>query len=152
MNEKEQIEEKLTELYELIKHVMSELNLSSVPEVKIEGDEDEKYVSIDEWITIYPEFKTVEIGIGKAKKSILFYQLQHVVYDPGVRYYPDGSGEPPSTDVCNDDCEQSMCVIIEKAIFMYFRNEIDAIFMAHGEARMYEEEQQYLKEMDDEIR
>ena len=27
------------------------------------------------------------------------YQLYSVDYDPGVRYYPDGSGEPPSADV-----------------------------------------------------
>ena len=35
--------------------------------------------------------------IGADKDSWGWYVAQ-IVYDPGVRYYPDGSGEPPSWD------------------------------------------------------
>jgi hypothetical protein len=34
----------------------------------------------------------------KDTQRVVTYQAYATTYDPGVRYYPDGSGEPPGTD------------------------------------------------------
>jgi hypothetical protein len=86
------------------------------------------------------ENEVATIGGRRTRRE---FTLLKFVYDPGVRYYPDGSGEPPS-----EDCESvgasdpGIGHVLAKACAQHIENEVWDCLQARDEAEMAEEMQE----------
>jgi hypothetical protein len=70
-----------------------------------------------------------------------FWQLSKTVTVPGVRYYPDGSGEPDSSDVVDVSVHEHAHEAAKALILALVTERIDEAFYAEGEAKAFAEEQ-----------
>ena len=88
MNEREELNKVRPTVNEVLEKVF--------PGIKIEVEDDELVVQ-EEGVRFGPVIETVK-GIGNREREVVKWWVGREEYDPGVRYYPDGSGEPPSVD------------------------------------------------------
>ena len=110
-------------------------------------------VDDDPWSDPLIEFDATGIGVSifwderetiNGKKPVVKFGAYATVYDPGVLYYPDGSGQPPSEDMvelgeANERPDQPLTealkAIVEQRIIQLQEHEAD-----EAEAKFWEEE------------
>jgi hypothetical protein len=138
---------------EIVQECVKGCGLADVP---VRVDEKNFYVEghpaieIDGWIYISTVEHTIHPrGIKTLPpKQVLAYQIEVASIVHGVRYYPDGSGEPDSVDI-SDVGEPHLDIYsaVKAAVALYTQNLIEHIAEANGMAEMAEEEEKYWKEM-----
>ena len=82
----------------------------------------------------------------KGNTQRIHYAVQVVTSDPGVSYYPDGSGQPPSEDYEDIAITQMPAQAIGKCIEVFVGNLIAMAIQADGEARQSKEEEEFWSE------
>jgi hypothetical protein len=117
------------------------------PEIKIEVQDGDPFICLDGGIYITPVL-TERINRGilakKKKKTGIFdmmYQLQVATYDPGVRYYKDGSGQPPSEDI--EDVGEPIgnaYIAVQRALDMIWKQRLDGLMESVSMAEQEEDE------------
>ena len=98
-----------------------------------EGNTDNPLITIDGWLYIMDSEMDKET-ITKTVKVPAWY----VIYgwnDPGVRYYPDGSGQPPSWEVDDIGTYRSLHQAISACCERIIRQRLDD----HGQHEMCEQ-------------
>lgn len=142
------IVEALTKLKPLLESAGNAINLHVVAEVKIADQdgwtsdsaviiktlyEDKAYETgyvISAYVEQYQAFAYTE------PVERVFYYVQHEVCYPGVRYYPDGSGEPDDYELIDDHKTQNPYDAIKKALTLH----IEHILCQHQENEAMEEQ------------
>lgn len=117
--------------------------------VELERDHDSDMIVIDGWIylaeTDEHEETYVSLGAeGKQTRKVKGWYLSYGWEDPGVRYYPDGSGQPPSWEVadCNPPTYRNLFSAIEAICNMIVKNVVQNM----GESAYWEKEAQDRKD------
>jgi len=111
------------------------------------GDEEKqagKVIHIEEGaydlVPVHGKYETNSIG-GKKSHDTILWDVWTYDYNPGVSYYPDGSGEPPSTDERELGTDKTLQEAIKLILDDMFRINLDAV-MENGYAEnQYKEEQ-----------
>jgi hypothetical protein len=75
------------------------------------------------------------------KVKVPGWLTQVVTYDPGVRYYKDGSGQPPSEDVEDVGTDERIWQCIRRVLKMVSNQRIDAYVEGASYEEMYKEQQ-----------
>jgi hypothetical protein len=94
---------------------------------------DEPMITVDGWLYIMDSEMDKET-ITKTVKVPAWY-LSYGYHDPGVRYYKDGSGQPPSWEVDDIGTYQSLYVAINNCASRIVQNHLDGL----GEQEMCEQ-------------
>jgi len=71
------------------------------------------------------------------------YVLGHMVYNPGVRYYPDGSGEPPSEDFVEDGDTSRPGQAAMELLTLAFAIELQMAAESYDEDQLAREEKEF---------
>jgi len=77
---------------------------------------------------IYIELRDIDLNedmFGRIKGKRIHYTVQHEVMIHGVRYYPDGSGEPDCSDVVDDSVHSNPYDAVGQSIKLNFGWSID---------------------------
>ena len=130
--------ELLNQLSEEVKIVIQRMGLADVWKLKLENDSgcDPMLTIEDSGICVIAYLDTKNL---KGQKE--WFCLGHVVYYPGVRYYKDGSGEPPSEDFVEDECLEvtQLQKAVEKMLTLAFSFVLDEALTSRAEDKMYED-------------
>lgn len=137
----ESVQKAMLDLFGLVEDYKNKGNY--IPKVSVELLNDphsDPAVVVDGWLYIMETEKDVEITtIGRViKKTRPAWYLSYETHNPGVRYYPDGSGEPPSSDVndCTPAVTESIVVAISTLAEMVIKSRMEGI----AEHEMYKNE------------
>jgi hypothetical protein len=87
--------------------------------------------------------------LGGKQTDFLQYYVQHEEVTRGVHMYPDGSGEPDTSDLVDDLVTDRPQEAAKKAILLYIELGINQMFEAEAEAQMAEAEEDYQRAMYD---
>jgi len=112
-------------------------------------DTDYPVLTVEGYLSLYQEEHTLkELGIlvGNLASKVTAYVLERIVYDPGVRYYKDGSGQPPTEDYVPVATFASAANACRKIMQMVLEQRLDNAMTADGE----NEEYYFYKELDHE--
>ena len=89
---------------------------------------------------------------GDITKKCVTLTIQHEQIVHGVRYYPDGSGEPDSYDVIDDWSGTNVFIAVERVLVLNFQvgiyNYLEAWGMAEQEAENQRVEEEYMLELE----
>lgn len=103
-----------------------------------EVDAESDSICINDWIYLSCEEVEKEFNsiAGKKMRKVIQWRISWLVYDPGVRYYPDGSGEPPSEELVEgelyENFEYATIAVLNKLI----TERINDGFQAEAEIEM----------------
>ena len=110
----------------------------------------EGYLTLDRgWAELH-ELNT-PIGLGNPHTRVITYTLGRVTHDPGVGYYRDGSGQPPSDDwdpIFMYASWQSACLALMKLVAS---DRLDRAASNDAENEWGEQENKALEELDERI-
>lgn len=88
---------------------------------------DEESIVVNEWIYATQHEKIVKrksiLGTKKVKEQV--WDIQVIVHDPGVRHYPDGSGQPPSDELVDRKFDLNFRDALLEVKKLQAENEID---------------------------
>jgi hypothetical protein len=127
---------------ELIKKMAKETNQEGLyGKVHIEG-EDWPYNSCVELMICMPnggEFHTGYSISPDLEDLKVVYYVQHEEITHGVRYYPDMSGEPDTSDLVDDFITDNPYEASKKAILLYIELCINQMLEVEAEAEMIDQ-------------
>jgi len=113
------------------------------PTVSIDGSGDEAMVVLDGGVYVAPFWAKVEAKVigGKKTRKEIQYQLQVILHDPGVRYYKDGSGQPPSDDIVDKgEPVANPFRAANEALSLLLSQRIDSFLEGLAEEMQYQED------------
>ena len=131
------LDEVTREFMSSFQEVCKRLGLNHTCKVE-DVDPDYVYVSINDG-----EHTVIMSGDNPIK-----YEIGHSVIDYGVRYYPDGSGEPPSEEIVDDAECYNLNEAIKTILLLNLEFHIDDVFMNIGEEEMEKQWQEYCDSFD----
>ena len=128
---------------------MGNLPPAHQPELKLDSACGEPCLTLDGYVYV-TEIETERDTIG-GKVPAVDFEVGVIVHNPGVHYYPDGSGEPPS-----DDPEpvgepvQRACDAAKQAICLWFESQVESALesLADDDMARVEAEEESLAQMD----
>jgi len=142
------IAEALKKAEEMARSYLNDVGLDV--EVKIEDDGYSDPLLNLEGVCLFPQVEQEDIlsirtgphcdpGHMKSPERIRWY-VQVIVHDPGVRYYPDGSGQPPSDDIADIDNYWDLSRALIKAIGLIVEDRLSNAAENYAMDRMAEQE------------
>jgi len=88
---------------------------------------------------ISPMIEQKAMGLEQKQTDFIQYYVQHEEVTRGVHYYPDGSGEPDTSDLVDDFVTESPSQASTKAIMLYIELCVNQMFEAMAEEEMAQE-------------
>jgi len=143
----ETIEEACKYMGELIKTIAQNLNQEGLfGEVHLGSDDDWSYDSVvilkimmrnggiyDTGYCISPYIEERETGLTGKLKPFVQYYVQHEEINHGTRYYPDGSGEPDTSDIVDDFVTDDPITAVTKVVMLHMENELNNYWTSMAE-------------------
>lgn len=115
-------------------------NSDYVVEINGENIHDDLTIEIDGVVCIYPHEDVIEqADLTNTAGICQAYTVQTIQYDPGVRYYPDMSGQPPECDYQDTNTHENLDDAIIEAIMLVIESEICNFIEAEAEEKEAEE-------------
>ena len=153
----ETIEEACKYMGELIKTIAQNLNQEGLfGEVHLGSDDDWSYDSVvilkimmrnggiyDTGYCISPYIEERETGLTGKLKPFVQYYVQHEEINHGTRYYPDGSGEPDTSDIVDDFVTDDPITAVTKVVMLHMENELNNYWTSIAEADWVDEEAKF---------
>jgi len=153
----ETIEEACKYMGELIKTIAQNLNQEGLfGEVHLGSDDDWSYDSVvilkimmrnggiyDTGYCISPYIEERETGLTGKLKPFVQYYVQHEEINHGTRYYPDGSGEPDTSDIVDDFVTDDPITAVTKVVMLHMENELNNYWTSMAEADWADEEAKF---------
>ena len=103
----------------------------------------------DTGYSITPVIEQEARVIGGEQHDVMYYYVQHEVMVHGTRYYPDGSGEPDTSDIVADHKTRSPHDAVKRAILLHLEHTIDQKLEADAEADMIVESDRWAEDNGD---
>lgn len=153
----ETIEEACKYMGELIKTIAQNLNQEGLfGEAHLGSDDDWSYDSVvilkimmrnggiyDTGYCISPYIEERETGLTGKLKPFVQYYVQHEEINHGTRYYPDGSGEPDTSDIVDDFVTDDPITAVTKVVMLHMENELNNYWTSMAEADWADEEAKF---------
>lgn len=107
---------------------------------QVEVQQDDDMIRIGNVVGICETDVSNECLDTDRKWTTVGYQVVRFTYDPGVMYFPDGSGEPPSEDCDNvGEAHNRFEDALKAAIALHIESEVDDYLTARSEVEFEED-------------
>jgi len=157
------IPEACKQLAETIKKIAKETNQTMLfGDVQIEGEKDWNCDSCvilklqfpngaiyDTGYMISPIIEQKAQRLGQEQTDFIRYYVQHEEVTRGVYMYPDGSGEPDTSDVVDDVATDNLSKAATEAVILVIRFDINRMFESEAEEAMAKQAIEDEKELDE---
>lgn len=123
--------------------------LKNAVKIIVVNEDYEVYVNVGGCFLVYVNFreKCVETLEGDEMVKDYLFDLVRIETNPGVMYYSDMSGEPPSEEEVDICTKESTLMAACEVAKLYIEMIIYGVAEGIEEAKMFEEDDEYLKSL-----